>query len=183
MKWQAIIHGMIKRIPLISRKSMKSYFDSIDSKLVHYEHLKNAFMLLELAIWKSKISERFGQNVDSLTIEMKLQCRTDSLSMVNKIVPFVLPFLTDDDGGSNVVNSDDDDDNSDSDDEDEDEEEDGIFDDNGDEEAENNDGDGDDDHEDNIGFEDDMDDEDEDDEDDEGDTEGENIHRRRRQLR
>ena len=182
MKWQTIIHGMIKRIPLISRKGVKSYFDLINSKLDLYEHLKNVFMLLELAIWKSKISEQFGQNVNSLTTEMKLQCRADSLSMVNKIVSFVLPFLTDDDGSSNVVTSNDDDEDSDSNDEDEDEDEDGIYDDNGDEEEDNNDGNGDDDHQDNIGFKNDVDDEDKDDEDDEGDIEGENIRRRRRRL-
>jgi hypothetical protein len=170
MKWQTIIHGMIESIPSIPHKKMKSYFDLIHSKLDLYEHLKNAFLLLELAIWKSKISKRLGQNVDSLTTEMKWQCRTDSLSMVYKIVPFVLPFLTDDDGGSNVLNSDDDDDYIDSDDE-----------------AwaaaaaaaraaaaaaraaaaGSND----------------MDDEDESDEDDEGDIEGKNIPRRRRRLR
>ncbi len=112
--------------------------------------------------WKSKISERVGQNVDSLTTNMKWQCRTDSLSMVYNIFPFVLPFLTDDDGGSNVVNSDDDDDDSDSD------------------------------YEAwaaaaaaraAAAGSDDVDDEDESDEDDEGDIEGENIHRRQRRLR
>ena len=56
MKWQIQIHGKLERIPSISCKSMESYFDVINSKLDLYEHLKNAFMLLLLAIWKSKIS-------------------------------------------------------------------------------------------------------------------------------
>jgi hypothetical protein len=103
MKWQTIIHEMLQQIPLISNKREKSYFDAIDAKLKNYELLRYAFPLLELAIWKSTILKRFGQ---SLNREMKMQCRTDSLLLVTKIVPFVLPFLTDEDEGSNVVNRD-----------------------------------------------------------------------------
>jgi hypothetical protein len=113
IKWQTSIQQCI---PLISCTSERSYFDAIDSKLHLYEHLRIAFPLLELAIWKSTICNQFGQYINSLTMEMKMQCRTNSLSMVNKIVPYVLPFLLDDDDGSNMVNRDVDDDDSDSDD-------------------------------------------------------------------
>ena len=60
---------------------------------------------------KSTITKQFGQIIESLPAEKN---RTDSLSMVNKIVAFVLPFLTDVNEGSNMVNSDDNDDYSDS---------------------------------------------------------------------
>ncbi len=56
-------------------------------------------MLLELAFWKSKISEINGP----LATKMKLQCRTDSVMMVIIIIPNVLSFLTDDNGGNYVV--------------------------------------------------------------------------------
>jgi hypothetical protein len=53
-------------------------------------------MLLELAVWKSKITEQlFGQNKYILNTEMKMLCRTDSISMVRIIVTNVLSFLTD----------------------------------------------------------------------------------------
>ena len=45
-------------------------------------------MMLELALWKSKIIEQFsGRNI-LLTTEMKMQCLTESITMVNVIVPF-----------------------------------------------------------------------------------------------
>jgi hypothetical protein len=48
---------------------------------------------LELAIWKSKIIERTDGNIDLLDADMKIECRTDSLTMVVIIVPNVLSFL------------------------------------------------------------------------------------------
>ena len=39
-------------------------------------------MLLELAVWKSKIKDQFGMCNDHLTTEMKMQCQIDSISMV-----------------------------------------------------------------------------------------------------
>ncbi len=91
-KWHANIHGMLKRIPSISpRGSLDFYFDSIDSKLSIYKNLEDACTLLELAIWKSKLSEINAP----LTKEMRMQCRTDSVMMVTIIVPNVLSFLTD----------------------------------------------------------------------------------------
>ncbi len=66
--------------------------------------------MLELAIWKSKIIERTDGNIDLFTTDTKEECRIDSLSMVEIIVPNVLSFLTDGDGGNNLVNGDEDDD-------------------------------------------------------------------------
>ncbi len=60
---------------------------------------------MELVIWKSKIDER----TDGI-IDMKMECRIDSLSMVVIIVPYVLSFVTDDSEVDDVVDGDDDDD-------------------------------------------------------------------------
>jgi hypothetical protein len=99
-KWHANIHGMLRCIPSISPKdSLDSYFDSIDSKLSVYKNLDDAPMLLELAIWKLKITKINGP----LTTKMWMQYRTDSVMMVTIIVPSVLSFLTDDNGRNNVV--------------------------------------------------------------------------------
>ena len=101
-KWRSDIHDRLRRIPSISPKGLDSHFHSIDSKLSVYDELKDAPALLELAIWKSKIDERTDR-----TIDMKMECRIDSLSMVVIIVPYVLSFLTDDSEVDNVVDGDD----------------------------------------------------------------------------
>jgi hypothetical protein len=62
--------------------------------------LKDAPALLELAIWKS----RTDGNIDLLNADMKIEFRTDSLSMVDIIIPNVLSFLTDGDDRNDVVN-------------------------------------------------------------------------------
>jgi hypothetical protein len=91
---------MLRRIPSISPKgSLDSYFCSIDSKLSAYKNFKDARKLLELAIWKSKNIKINGP----LTTKMRMQCQTDSVMMVTIFVPNVISFLTDDNGGNNVV--------------------------------------------------------------------------------
>ncbi len=67
----------------------------------------HASTLLELAIWKIKITEYFGQNNDCLLLEMKMQCRADSISMVTIVVHNVLSFITDRNGGSDVADNED----------------------------------------------------------------------------
>ena len=91
--WQSNIHDMLGGIPSISSKGLDSFFRSIDSKLSVYDKLKDAPALLELAIWKSKIIERTDGNIDLLDADMKIEHRTDSLSVVVIIVPNVLSFL------------------------------------------------------------------------------------------
>jgi hypothetical protein len=122
---QTSIHGMLERIPYITRKRYNAHFDSIDSKLSAYETKLSAYegsTMLELAIWKSEIVEQTDGNINLLTPDMKIGCRIDSLSMVDIIVPNVLSFLHDDanegddDGDDN--NNGGDDDGSDEDDED-----------------------------------------------------------------
>ena len=93
---------MLKHIPTLHPKGMNSFFDSIESRLTLYENLKDTPALLELAIWKSKITEQHGCNIH-LTTEMKIQCRTDSLTMVNITVPNVMSFLADRNDSNCVV--------------------------------------------------------------------------------
>ncbi len=103
---------MLGDIPSIFPKGLKPYFCSIDSKLCIYEMLKGAPALLELVIWKPKIIKRTDGNIDYLSANMKCKCLIDSLSMVEIIVPHVLSFLTDGNGGNNLVNGDKDNDGS-----------------------------------------------------------------------
>jgi hypothetical protein len=120
-KWQATIHDMLRCIPSISPQgSLDSYFDFIDSKVSDFENLEDALTLLELAIWKSKLSEINGP----LTRGMRIQCHTDSVTMVTIIVPNIHSFLTDDDGGNDVVYGDNYDEGNEGDDNDDDEEDD-----------------------------------------------------------
>jgi len=67
-----------------------------NSKLSAYEAKLSAYegsMMLELAIWKSKIAEQTDGNINLLTPDMRMGCRIDSLSMVQIILPDVLSFL------------------------------------------------------------------------------------------
>jgi hypothetical protein len=118
-KWQTNIHGLLKRIPTITTKRVTSYFDSIDNKRSLYETFEDAPMLLELAIWKSQITELLEKNEDTFTIDMKMQCCTDSVTMVGIVVPNVLTFLTDGNEGAEFAHSDGDSDDDDVDAEDE----------------------------------------------------------------
>jgi hypothetical protein len=96
-RWQANIHDMLRCILSTSPEGLDSYSDSINSKLSVYKNLKDAPMLLELAIWKSKIIEQlFNRDNGTLTVHMlKMHCRTDSEMIVTIIIPNVLSFLTD----------------------------------------------------------------------------------------
>jgi hypothetical protein len=53
----------------------------------------DTYTLLELAIWKLKITKQTDCNTDLLTPNKKMECRIDSLSMVDFIVPNVHSFL------------------------------------------------------------------------------------------
>jgi hypothetical protein len=94
---QTSIHGMLERIPsIISPKSLNAYFDSIDSKLSTYEAKLSAYKgstILELAIWKLEIAEQTDGNINLLTPDMKMGCRTESQWRVDFIVSGVLSFL------------------------------------------------------------------------------------------
>jgi hypothetical protein len=101
--WRSNIYDMLRRIPTIGAKGMKSFFASIDSRLSLYQDLKDSPSLLELVLWKSKIIDQFSPSDTLLTTAMKMQCRTDSIRMVNIIVPNVMTFLTDSDDRDCVI--------------------------------------------------------------------------------
>ena len=93
---QTSIHGMLVLIPSKIFLRLNAHFDSINSKLSAYEAKLSAYegsMMLELAIWKSKIAEQTDGNINLLTPDMRMGCRIDSLSMVQIILPDVLSFL------------------------------------------------------------------------------------------
>ena len=95
---------------------MNSFLVSIHSRLSSYENLKDSPALLVFAIWKSKITEQFVSSNLLLTTQMKMQCRTDSVTMVNIIVSNVMSFLTDGDDSHcvfDVLRDEDDDDDDD----------------------------------------------------------------------
>jgi hypothetical protein len=103
-KWRANIYDMLRRIPTIRAKGMESFFAS-DSKLTLYESLEDSPALLELVLWKLKIIAQFGPNYTLIATAMKIQCRADSIRMVNIIVPNVLSFLTDGDDHDCVIDN------------------------------------------------------------------------------
>ena len=148
-QWQDSIHGMLMRIPFISKNGMDSYFRSMDSKLSAYE----GSTMLELAIWKSKIVEQTDGVIYPLDADLKMACRIDSLTMVGIVVPNVLSFLRGDanEGDDDDEDNGDDDDEDDGDDDgdnDEDDDDDGddndAADDGDDDDSEEDDGEGDD---------------------------------------
>ena len=100
--WKAQIRAMLQSIPTVmsfvnddgnDRELVNDYFFSINSRLANYEQLPDVALLLELALWKTKIMERCDGN--PINCNLKLTCRIDSLALVNFIIPNVLSFLVD----------------------------------------------------------------------------------------
>jgi hypothetical protein len=88
------MHDMLRLIPSIVPKCLKSCFASINFKLSIYKYLTDALRLLELAIWLTKITVQSYGDIDLVTTDMKMQCSTDSFTtMVTIIVPYVLSIL------------------------------------------------------------------------------------------
>ena len=83
---------MLRRIPLISKQGLKSYFDSVDVKLSVYEILKDAPVLLELALWKSKIMEWFDKNKYALVGCTKMECRLNLFRWLASLFPTFFHF-------------------------------------------------------------------------------------------
>jgi len=62
---QANVYEMLRCIPSKSIGDLNAHLDSIDSKLTTYEFLiEEVSPLLELAIWKSRNTQRFFQDDD-----------------------------------------------------------------------------------------------------------------------
>jgi hypothetical protein len=106
MRWQANIYEMLSRTPSIHPRDMNEHFLSIRSKLSTHENLMDSPALLELAIWKSNITEQcYGQKNDRVIAKRaKLrcndsvyttQCCIESITMIATIVPHVFSFLID----------------------------------------------------------------------------------------
>ncbi len=91
--WKDNILNMLQLILDNLEEEEDNYVLSIESRLHNYEYLQGVVApILELAIWKSKISEQ--SNGDRRLYErMKSQCRCDSLTMVHIIIPNALSFL------------------------------------------------------------------------------------------
>jgi hypothetical protein len=101
-----IIYDMLNRIPSISNKCLESnYFKTIHRKLQLYESLMHAFSLVELGLWRSIcMKEILRESNGSITVKrLKMRCRNDATYMLNQIVPYVIPFLIDENDGRNVV--------------------------------------------------------------------------------
>ena len=82
---------MFKCIPSnVGEKMLLKQYLLIDSKLSVYERLKRVSTMLELAIWKSKMSGIRNQH-DIDRRDMRLQCRFECGSSV--IIPNVPSFL------------------------------------------------------------------------------------------
>lgn len=95
-QWQANIYDMLRNIPSDDYEvddicSVEGCFDTIESKLDDYEKLPDPISVLELAIWKSKMAEQRGQDVDNISDMARSQCRDECGASV--IIPFVLSFL------------------------------------------------------------------------------------------
>jgi hypothetical protein len=63
--WQANVYEMLRCIQSKSIGDLNAHLDSIDSKLTLYKFLiEEASPLLELAIWKSRSTQRLVQDDD-----------------------------------------------------------------------------------------------------------------------
>ena len=80
-KWQGNIHEMLCLIPSTPLDDLSAHFDSINSKLSVYENLKDAPMLLELAIYQNNAILNTTTNIDGI--------------LDTDIVPRILSYLTD----------------------------------------------------------------------------------------
>jgi hypothetical protein len=71
------------------------YFDSITTRLSNYEHLQDAFIVLELAFWKVIMTESFNGNI-IINEDTKVSChRDEGSSILENIIFNVLSFLLD----------------------------------------------------------------------------------------
>jgi hypothetical protein len=94
-KWQNEIHEMLNQIHSIrSYDSLWCHCEDVFRKLLSYERWSNTAFLLELALWKSKISEHVGcdrMGDDFNAVMEKSQHRMKCGATV--IIPNVLSFL------------------------------------------------------------------------------------------
>ncbi|KAL7535574.1 hypothetical protein ACHAXR_006584, partial [Thalassiosira sp. AJA248-18] len=94
-KWRMEIKSMVETVPPTAVSEMSSEFYAIHSKLASYEigyhQLKQVTTLLELALWKSKISQSEETGEEGYTSNQKGLCRIKCGA--DFIIPNVLPYL------------------------------------------------------------------------------------------
>ena len=99
-KWQMKVKNLVEKISSITKQvDFEAQVDTIHSKLISYERLKDATYLLEMALWKSKIDESmqnhddFGQNeqMEDIAAAMRRECLINCGADV--IIPNVLSYL------------------------------------------------------------------------------------------
>jgi hypothetical protein len=64
--------------------------------LFYYKNLKDVPMLLELAIWKSKMTDHLDRTAVTLTTKATIQCHAHFITMVFIVFPNGLTYLNDD---------------------------------------------------------------------------------------
>jgi hypothetical protein len=91
--WRDVIHDMIRRFPCINENKIDSYSSLLRERLDKYtelnDGLKEAASLLELAIWKSRITEQCSglKNISTMRSKARYDCGAPV------IIPHVLSFL------------------------------------------------------------------------------------------
>ena len=93
-KWRTDIQNLVYGLHLIEHYNLTTDCDTVHSKLISYEQeyrqLKDATLLLELALWKSEIDQNY-QTDEQLTADTKGQCRVTCGAGI--IIPNILPYL------------------------------------------------------------------------------------------
>ena len=91
-KWKAYIHSLLRDFPSIHDDKFNAYCNLISFWIDHFNELKDAVSVLELALWKSKLTERkCDLNSSSYHNAVKLEARYNCGATI--IIPNVLSFL------------------------------------------------------------------------------------------
>lgn len=99
--WKDNILDLMQRIPTMITSNAdvwkyepeNRYFESIDSLLINHEYVQHCLTVLELALWKARITEQQSNGNTIHDEDVKLVCRAQSFSMSVIIIPNVLSFL------------------------------------------------------------------------------------------
>ena len=76
---------------LDEEKDKTFYFNYIDRMVSKIERWKEVSSMLELAVWKAKLSEQRDQSGDIIGATIRVQCRIACDAVV--IIPNVMPFV------------------------------------------------------------------------------------------
>lgn len=108
-KWKAYIHSLLRDFPSIHDDKFNAYCNLISFWIDHFNELKDAVSVLELALWKSKLTER-KSDLDSSSNHnaVKLEARYNYGATI--IIPNVLSFLVRSDCVEDIAHYEDEDD-------------------------------------------------------------------------